>query len=396
LFEEARKRTLVSALVFVALAAGKLESGFMFHSIIVIGDGIHSASDVFMAIMIYLGLKIAERPASEKFPFGLYKLENMISLLVAAAIAFAAVEIVRDSLSFVRVQDPIVPIAVEAVSASASYLMMIYLVRTPGIALSSMKAQGMHAYQDVLSSAVVIIGVLAEWLSMVLVAEVIGIFIGIYIAFEAYRILKDAVFVLLDVGNNQMAEKIRNVVSSVDGVVGVHEIKVRQGGPFYFVEMHLEAPSNYSVQEADALADRVENEIKKELPSVIHVSTHVEPGSFKGKWIVAIPEQPDGSIRGHVATAPFIKIINTKTGEQEVISNPISLESRRKGVRLAKELKDRGVEVVLVREIGEGMLSSLRGEGIMVLYSPTSNEAEALSMFKRGELRPAQASRELE
>ncbi|MDP7976051.1 MAG: cation diffusion facilitator family transporter [TACK group archaeon] len=394
MFEEARKRTLVSAVVFAALATAKFESGVLFHSVIMIGDGIHSFSDVFMTIMVYLGLRVAERPASEKFPFGLYKLENMVSLVVAAAIGFAAVEIARDSLSFIRVSQPAVPIIVEIISAAASYSIMVYLNRTPGIALPSMKAQGLHAYQDVLSSLIVVVGVVAEWLSMVLIAEVVGILIGAYIMFEAYRIAKDAVYTLLDVGNEEITEKIRGVVSGIEGVVGVHEIRVRQSGPFYFVEMHLEAPANYSVQEADALADKVEGEIKRSIPSVVHVSIHVEPGSFQGKWIVAIPEQPDGSLRGHMATVPLIKIVDTKSGKVDVIDNPALGETRRKGVRLAKELKNRGVEVVLVREIGEGMLSSLKGEGMMVLYSPTSNEAEALAMFKRGELKPAEASPE--
>ncbi|MGC8631309.1 MAG: cation diffusion facilitator family transporter [Thermoprotei archaeon] len=392
MFEEGRRRTLVSVFVFSIMAVAKLLSGVIFGSVIIFADGIHSVSDVLMAIMVYISLALAERPPSSKFPFGLYKLENMASLIVAIVIGLAAIEIGIDSLRVFRVEEPWIPIAVEGAAMAGSYLLMLYLKASPGVKLGSIQAQSAHAYQDVLSSLVVILGIIGEWLSITPLAIGAALLVAFYILFEAYKIGKGAFFVLLDVSDENMATRIKDVVSKVDGVIGLHEIRVRSAGPYYFVEMHLEAPPSYSVKEADQLADVVEKEIKDKLPSVSYVSIHVEPGSFSGKWIVALLEQSDNTIRGHAATAPLIKIIDTETGKVELIENPTLKEERRKGLKLAKELKSRGVEVIIVREIGEGMLSALKGEGIMVLRAPTINETEVLGMFKKGELQPAEAS----
>ena len=394
MFEEARKRTLISAFAFLAMALAKIGSGLIFGSVIIFADGIHSISDVAMAAAVYVSLALAERPPSERFPFGLYKLENMASLLVAVAISAAAVEIGFDSLRVIRVEEPLVPVAIESVSLVASYLLMVYLKSTPGIKLGSIEAQSAHAYQDVLSSLVVIFGIIGEWLAVNPLAIGAVLVVSAYIVFEAYKIGKDALLVLLDVSNETVENRIKEVASRVDGVIGVHELRVRSAGPYYFAEMHLEAPPNYSVKEADDLADRVEGEIKRKVPEVSYVSIHVEPGSFTGKWTVAFSEQEDGVIRGHVATAPLLKIVDTQTGRTELVPNPALGEDRRKGIRLAKQLKDKGVEVLVVREIGEGMLSNLKGEGILVLRSPTSDEKEALKLFKEGKLAPAEAALE--
>ncbi|MDP7974711.1 MAG: cation diffusion facilitator family transporter [Thermoprotei archaeon] len=391
-FAAATRRTLATAGIFFAMAIAKLGSGWLFGSLIIEADGLHSLIDVAMVIMIFLGLKVASRPPSERFQFGLYKAENLVSFGAAIAVGAAALEILFDALHVVRVPEPVVPILVEAGSVAGSYWIMLYLGRTPGMKLESLKAQGVHAYEDVLSSLVVIVGILGEWLYIPVIAILAAFFIAGYILVQAFSLAYKSVMVLLDVGDQRVVADVKQVVTGVKDVLGVHDVKVRQAGPFYFLEMHLEAPPKFSVQEADRLADEVEKKIKQALPTVASASIHVEPGSFSGKWVIALFEAADGSLRGHAATAPYVKIVDERTGERITVPNPAAGTTKRRGLEAAKRLKQLGVEAVIVREIGEGMLSALKGEGIMVLYSPASSEEEALEAFRKGELRPLETA----
>ena len=48
-------------------------------SVALVADTIHSATDVISSITVFVGIKISKR-RSKNFPYGLYKVENFVSL----------------------------------------------------------------------------------------------------------------------------------------------------------------------------------------------------------------------------------------------------------------------------------------------------------------------------
>lgn len=61
-------------------------------SIALKADAFHSLSDVVASSTVFVGLIIAKRK-TKSFPYGLYKVENLASVLVALAILYAGYEI---------------------------------------------------------------------------------------------------------------------------------------------------------------------------------------------------------------------------------------------------------------------------------------------------------------
>ena len=61
-----------------------------------------------------------------------------------------------------------------------------------------------------------------------------------------------------------------------DGV-SFHAVRTRQAGRRSFVSLHVLVPGAWSVSEAHALADGLEQEIRSGLPGAA-VITHLEPG----------------------------------------------------------------------------------------------------------------------
>ena len=64
-------------------------------SMAIMGDAIHSTTDTLSSLGVFFGLKISQRK-TEKFPLGLYKLENLVSLFISFAIFIAGYEILRE------------------------------------------------------------------------------------------------------------------------------------------------------------------------------------------------------------------------------------------------------------------------------------------------------------
>ena len=61
-------------------------------------DAVHSIADVISSASILAGIKIAHRQ-SRLFPYGLYKVENLVALLTVGLLAAAAYEIVQGVLA---------------------------------------------------------------------------------------------------------------------------------------------------------------------------------------------------------------------------------------------------------------------------------------------------------
>ena len=92
--ESSEKTAWLSILTNVLLIGIKIFVAFISGSLAVMADVIHSLSDVVSSTIILLGIKISERPA-RGFPYGLYKVENLVAMVTSVLILFAGYEIFK-------------------------------------------------------------------------------------------------------------------------------------------------------------------------------------------------------------------------------------------------------------------------------------------------------------
>ena len=91
--ERNEKVGIYSIAVNLLLVGIKILLSILSGSIALVADAIHSSSDVISSATVFVGIKISKRK-SKTFPFGLYKVENFVSLLSSIFIFVAAYEIV--------------------------------------------------------------------------------------------------------------------------------------------------------------------------------------------------------------------------------------------------------------------------------------------------------------
>ncbi len=77
------------------LAVLKLLAGIFADSKAMIADGLHSGSDVISNLVVYVSMRISNKPADEHHTYGHGKIEYMASLFVAATMFYAGVTIIR-------------------------------------------------------------------------------------------------------------------------------------------------------------------------------------------------------------------------------------------------------------------------------------------------------------
>ncbi len=94
-------------------------------------------------------------------------------------------------------------------------------------------------------------------------------------------------------------------------------------------------------------------------------------------------------VNAHFGKSNLFALVDTQTGEVEVAENPALHLQRGRGIHIAQMFKEKGVEAVLVKEMGSGAFDKIRNRlGIKVYLIPSGVKFldEAVELFKEGKL----------
>ena len=249
------------------VAFAKLSYGLISHSLGMQADGFHSLFDGASNIIGLAGLWLASKPPDENHPYGHKKFETLAAAGIGGMLAATCLYLVwRTYQAFGNGSHP----QVTGVSFSVMiFTMMINLGVTKwelrkGKTLNSeiLIADSYHTASDMLTSASVIIGLLAIKLGYPLLDTLVAIFIALIIAWTAITVLKEVIRSLTDEGRLD-TETVRAVVRDIPGILDCHDIRTRGLASHVFVDLSIHVRANMSVEKAHNIAHQVEDLIKK-------------------------------------------------------------------------------------------------------------------------------------
>jgi cation diffusion facilitator family transporter len=282
---EGQKVTLIGALINAFLIVLKFAGGVLGGSQALIADAMHSFSDFFTDLVVFIGLKAGRKPADERHPFGHARLETLASTVVAGAIIVVAVIIAVNSgrnIYFHKVTHPTwltVVVAFFSICAKEGiYRYTIHVGRK--IKSPVVIANAWHHRSDALSSVAVFFGVLGaqikpDWHILDAYAALIVAFLILRVGFN---ILRDSVREFTDTAPSQETLKfIENCALRVSGVGEVHDLKARTSGGMMLMEMHIVVDGQLTVTEGHRIAKEVEACIIEEVDEILQITVHVDP-----------------------------------------------------------------------------------------------------------------------
>lgn len=262
----------------------KVVAGILSGSISIIAEAIHSSIDLVAAVIAFVSLRIAGRPADWGHPFGHGKVENVSGTIEAGLIFVAAAFIIYHAIAKiiegVVIEYVTVGIAVMAVSVVVNILVSRHLLRiareTDSIAL---EADARHLTTDVYTSLGVLVGlILVRITGLNILDPIIALGVALFILRAAYDVTRRAFPSLIDVRLPEDEETvIASCISEHFGeLVGFHEMRTRKAGSERYIDLHLVMARDASVEEAHKLCDHLEEDIKSRLANT-SVTIHVEP-----------------------------------------------------------------------------------------------------------------------
>lgn len=312
-----------SALVNLVLAIFKGVIGFLSGSIALIADSIDSFSDIFASLAVYIGFRLSQRKPDEKFPYGYYKVQTFASLIISAIIIVTGIKIALESLN-AFLNPVIIKIPLVSLSAAAgSAVILLALARYKNkigteIGSRALIDDAKHSIIDVLSSTIVFIGILSSYLGYLRIQGISGILVSFLIVYIGITIAKNAVLVLLDAClDPEKVRIIKSIAKNIDGVEGIHDVKVRRSGPFIFAELHLATKKKLPVKKAYEISKNIENAVKNEIAELDKLTVQIEP-SKSMNISLAVPlkndEDLESEISDHFGKAPYYIVADVHKG----------------------------------------------------------------------------------
>ena len=275
----------VNGLLFII----KFIIGIIIGSVSVIADAIHTLSDVISSGVVIWGFHEAEKPADSEHPYGHGRVEYIATLIIAILLVVVGVEFIKSSITRILNPSPISP----------SWLMIIIILATVflkeltaryaeflahKISSGTLHADAWHHRADAISSLLVIVAMIAGKYGYHSVDGWAGIGVALFVIWTGFTIAKEAID---DIIGTPPAEDeindIKQVVSTVKGVLGVHDITVHSYGKDKFVSIHVEIDENISSAKAHDIAENVEEVLYNRLD--IEPTVHIDPISVNNPMI---------------------------------------------------------------------------------------------------------------
>ncbi|MEM0498413.1 MAG: cation diffusion facilitator family transporter [Methanothrix sp.] len=279
----------LSVVACTFLVALKLAVGLMIGSVSIISEAAHSAVDLIAALMAYLSVRIAGRPADDDHPFGHGKVENISGTVEALLIFLAAYWILSEAWS--KIMNPT---EIETVWLGAGVMLVSAIVNTlvsrrlfsvgretESVAL---QADAWHLRTDVYTSLGVMLGLVAIWMGerismdLRILDPLAAIFVSLLILKAALHLTIASARDLLDSSLPEDEKTLikEKIVSMKPDVRGFHAFRTRRSGSYRFAEFHILVDSDMTVEESHQLTDMLTRAIREQYPCSF-VTIHVEP-----------------------------------------------------------------------------------------------------------------------
>lgn len=287
----AAKASLYTALILTAM---KLSVGFYTNSLGILSEALHSGFDLLAALMTFLAVRMAAQPADARHPYGHGKVENLAALGETALLLITCGWIIGEAVDrLFFTASPVKPSLWGVLVMLISIALDVHRVRllrrvAKKYKSQALEADALHFSSDILSSAVVLVGLLIIWGAQFLPADnawlpllhsadaLAALGVSLIVLHACYDLSRKAINDLMDAGSDEMRQRIEDAARSVEGVTHVHSVRMRSSGAVCFVDLTLCVPPRFSVESGHRLAHEVEKAIQLVEPGA-DVTVHVEP-----------------------------------------------------------------------------------------------------------------------
>ncbi len=265
----------------LAVVGAKLAVGIASGSLAILGSAVDSCVDALSNVLALFVVRVAAKEPDEEHPYGHGKFETLGALAIVGFLSITCFELIRGAVNHLvsgthRIDISDLQLAVLIMTLGLNVFITWYEQRR-GAELGSelLVTDAAHTRVDVVISVSVLIGVLLTRRGWWWIDSALAIAVAFAIVLVAYRILVRTVPVLVDQRALPTSD-IQQTAQAVAGVKSAYGIRSRGPTDLRYAEVTIAVDRHADVESAHAIADEVEERLKRDL-QLHEVTVHVEP-----------------------------------------------------------------------------------------------------------------------
>jgi len=377
---------LISLALQVSVLVIRLVGAVITRNDALLFESFHIITDITVTAAVFAGIKIANSTRGLKYSYGLFRIEDLVSLAIALIIVYTALDILI-SLPHSYAHSSFEAALFEV--ASLIPLLSSGLIKIRGgkvLRATSLVSDGYHNYSDVYVGVGVTVGLFLSYYT----GQVIFYYLAVILAagailYTSISVGKDSIVGIMDLPKDKkVVPKIREIVTRNRDVWEIKTIKARWAGAVIFVELVVTVNSRLTIEEAHNVANALENSLKSEIPDIKDVVVHIEPSSSKDK-VILLPVDNDGKISETFARSTHYKLLKytgtEMTGSEVIDVRPQDIVAEKNALRVLEIAKNKGVTDVITLNAGKIILSVFEFNHIHIWKAQSQSVDENVFLF---------------
>ncbi len=271
--------SLVGIFTNVFLSAIKLIIGIIAGSIAIVADAVNNVADAASSVITLVGFKLASKPADREHPFGHQRIEYVTGLIVSIIVCVLGIEFFTSSIDAIKnptETDYSLPAIIILVVSIAAKLWQGTFYNSVGKHIDSgaLKAASKDSFNDVISTAAVLVGAVISRFSGTNLDGWLGLAVACFIIKSGIGLVIETADPLLGTPPDEdFVKSVAKKLLAYDGVMGIHDLVVHSYGPARtFASVHVEVDAAVNILESHDLIDNIEFDFRRQgLELVIHL-----------------------------------------------------------------------------------------------------------------------------
>ncbi|MFX1238860.1 MAG: cation diffusion facilitator family transporter [Promethearchaeota archaeon] len=315
-------------------------------------DAFDCLTDVVMCIIAFIGILFSSKQPNKKFPYGYYKMENLISLIISLFIFFTAYNIIITALSsiidFFNGNEAFIESSPEVflfliVSLIFSLILTLYLnlvcrkTNSPII-----KSEARESIIDCFISLSVLVGFIGVAFNFQVLDSIVALIISIFIIKGGYDIFLTSTKTLLDavIDFNQRTELL-NMIEKNPKIKKIEKLEIRSYGKYIFLELEISINEEFPISLLNSLKNSLSEEIMEKFPNIFKIIILIQ-GRQKNILKIGVPLDNNNGLESnislHFGESPYFAFLEFEEGnllKSEIINNKFINKEKRKGILAA-------------------------------------------------------------
>ena len=274
------------AIAFVVIV--EVTIGSIVNSLAILSDGLHALLDAMTGVMLFVATRAALKPPDEEHTYGHEKFESIGGLIGGIVLIGIALLVIYEAVlkltqgGGVNAGLELVGFVAIGYTFSTDIVRVVIFRKATSSESTTVKAGFYHAIADLSSTVIAFLGFGLATVGFRQGDSLASIVLGILLSYLSIRLIRSSITELSDTASKELIQKTKREILSHEGVLKCENLKARKVSSKTFIDATVQVPSFMSLEEAHALASKIEANLTKALGNV-DATIHIEPSEKETK-----------------------------------------------------------------------------------------------------------------